>query len=165
MERSRAATFALLSQLPLAEILRPRTQGAWSIKDVLAHIVAWEEEGARRLTLVARGRGDRIVFYDDMAAVDRFNSRAVAAARSTPLPGILRRLIRARQRLVMTLRRLPPRSLNDPAHELPVMVWLREFAWTHESAHRRQMKEWWATRRAQPSGGAKSRPVKRSHAR
>lgn len=164
MERSRAATLALLGQLPPAEILRRRTQGAWSIKDVLVHIAAWEEEGVRRLTLVGRGRGNRIVFYDDMATVDRFNAGVVAAARSTPLREILRRLARSRQRLLATLRRLPLRFLNDPSHELPVTVWLQEFAWTHERAHRRQMKEWWAARRAQLAGGETSRPVRPSDA-
>ena len=152
MEHSRAATLALLRRLPAEEVLRPRTQGAWSIKDTLAHIAAWEEEGDRRLRLIARGRGDRIMFYDDMPAVDRFNARAVASARALPLARVLGRLARARRRLVLTLRRLPPRSLNDPSHELPAVVWLREFAWTHELAHRRQIREWWRSRRAEPAG-------------
>ena len=30
--------------VPERELLRPRTQGRWSVKDVLAHIAAWEEE-------------------------------------------------------------------------------------------------------------------------
>ncbi len=148
MERSRAATLALLRRLPTEEILRPRTQGDWSIKDVLAHIAAWEEEGRRRLILIARGRGDRIVFYDDMPAVDRFNAKAVTQSHSISLARVLRRLTRARQRLVDALRRLPPRSLNDRSHELPVVVWLRQFAWTHERAHRREIREWWTRRRA-----------------
>ena len=56
MERSRLATLSFLSRLPEAEILRRRTQGAWSIKDILAHCVAWEAEGARRLQMIARGQ-------------------------------------------------------------------------------------------------------------
>ncbi len=153
MRRSRAATLALLARLPEDAVRRPRTQGAWSIKDILAHIAAWEEEGARRLELIARGRGARIRFYDTMAEVDRFNARAVAAARRTPLPALLRRLERARARLVRALRRLPPRALADPAHELPVVVWLRQFAWTHERAHRGEIRAWWRSRRARASQG------------
>ncbi len=148
--RSRAATLALLKRLPTEEILGPRTQGDWSIKDVLAHIAAWEEEGTRRLRLIARGQAHRMVFYETMADADRFNARAVAAGRSTSLPGVLRRLARARQHLVATLHRLPPRSLNDSSHELPVVTWLREFAWTHERAHRREIRAWWTRRRIAP---------------
>ncbi len=148
IERSRAATLALIRRLPTEEILRPRTQGDWSIKDVLAHIAAWEEEGTERLKLIARGQAHRMVFYETMADADQFNARAVTAARAASLASVLRRLARARQRLVTALRRLPPRSLNDPSHELPAVTWLREFAWTHERAHRREIRESWARRRA-----------------
>src|SRR5436309_4720073 len=132
MGRSRAATLALLQRMPRAAIERPRTQARWSVKDVLAHIAAWEEEGVRRLRLVARGRGDRIVWYDTMAEADRFNARAVAAGRRLPLRTVLARLQRARTRLLEALRRLPAEALADPTHALPVTRWLREFAWTHE---------------------------------
>lgn len=164
MERSRAATLTLLGRLPEAEILRPRTQGEWSIKDVLGHIAAWEEEGTERLRLITRGQGHRMVFYETMADADRFNVRAVAGARSTPLAGVLRRLARARQRLVAVLRRLPPRSLNDPSHELPVVVWLREFAWTHERAHRREIREWWTRHRAARPRAVRAREAEWSNA-
>jgi hypothetical protein len=147
MARSRTATLALLGRLPADAIERPRTLGGWSVRDVLAHIVAWEEEGARRLDLIRRGRGDRIRFYDTMPEVDRFNARAVAGARRTSLPRLLGRLARSRLRLLAALRRLPPRALVDPTHELPVVVWLREFAWTHEEAHRREIRAWWAAAR------------------
>lgn len=147
MTRSRAATLALLRRLPEEVLGQPRTQGAWSIQGVLAHIAAWETEGTHRLELIARGRGTRIRFFDTMAEVDRFNARAVAATRRTSLPGLLRRLARTRTGLVAALRRLPPRALADPTHELPVVAWLREFAWTHEQAHRQEIREWWRAHR------------------
>ncbi|HEV8309455.1 MAG TPA: DinB family protein [Methylomirabilota bacterium] len=147
MSRSRAATLALLDRLPEGALLTARTQGDWSIKDVLVHIAAWEEEGRRRLALIARGRGHRIVWYDTMAEADRFNTRAVQAARKAGLPAVRRRLARARAGLIRTLKRLPPRALADPTHDLPVTRWLREFAWTHERAHRRDIREWWRTAR------------------
>lgn len=151
MDRSRAATLRLLARIPEEAVLRPRALGDWSIKDALAHIAAWEEEGTRRLALIARGRGDRIVWYDTMAEVDRFNAAAVRAARRLSLPATLRRLARARAALVSALKRLPPRALADPAHDLPVTTWLREFAWTHETAHRQEIREWW--RRQRPGKG------------
>lgn len=146
--RSRAATLALLARMPREAVERPRTQGDWSIRDVLAHVAAWEEEGTRRLALIARGRADRMVWYETMAEADRFNARAVRAARRTPLPRLLTRLARARAGLVRALRRLPPRALADPTHALPVTVWLAEFALTHEQGHRREIRAWWAARGA-----------------
>lgn len=148
MRRSRAATLALLARIPQEAILRPRTQGAWSIKDVLAHIAAWEEEATRRLRLIARGQAHRMVWYETMADADRFNARAVRLARRASLRGILGRLARARAALTGALRRLPARALGDPAHDLPVAVWLREFAWTHEAGHRLDIRAWWRRARA-----------------
>jgi hypothetical protein len=147
MTRSRAATLALLEQIPEAAILRPRTQGAWSVKDTLAHIAAWEEEGTRRLELIRRGWADRMVWYETMADADRFNARAVRAARRDALGAMRRRLARARTGLVRALRRLPPAALGDPRHALPVTTWLREFAWTHEAGHRQAIREWWRAER------------------
>lgn len=147
MERSRRATLSFLAQLPEREIVRPQTQGRWSIKDILAHIAAWEEEGVRRLALIERGQGHRICFYDDMRAVNRFNARTVAAARVMSVPALLRRLARQRHRLIDALYRLPPRALRDPSHEVPVVGWLPEFAWTHERGHLWEIKAWWKGRR------------------
>lgn len=149
MTRSREATLRFLAGVPERELLRPRTQGRWSVKDVLAHVAAWEGEAVRRFALIARGRGDRIFFYDaDPRAVDRFNARAVAAARSMTLGGVLRRLARVRHRLIERLRRLPAPSLRDPAHRYPVTAWVPEFAWTHERQHLRRLQGWWKGRRA-----------------
>jgi DinB family protein len=142
MTRSRSETLELLRRIPAEALGRPRTQGAWSVRDVLAHVAAWEAEGARRLALIARGRGERIVWYDTPAELDAFNARAVSVARRLAPGAVLRRLAAARGRLLAGLRRLPPSALADPGHALPVTRWLREFAWTHEAAHRRAIRAW-----------------------
>jgi DinB superfamily len=142
MTRSRARTLALVARIAAVEFRQPRTQGAWSIRDVLAHIAAWEAEGARRLALIARGRGHHILWYDTVAELDAFNARVVRSARRLSRGAILRRLAVARGRLVAALRRLPPSALADPDHALPVTRWLREFAWTHEAEHRRAIHAW-----------------------
>jgi hypothetical protein len=148
MTRSRAETLALVRRIPATALRQPRTQSAWSVRDVLVHIAAWEAEGARRLALVARGRGERIVWYDTTAELDAFNARVVRAARRLGPGAVLRRLAAARARLLRGLRRLSAAALADPAHALPVTRWLREFAWTHEGAHRREIRAWARTRRA-----------------
>ena len=155
MQRTRAATLALLRRVPDEEIRRARTQGAWSVKDVLVHIGAWEEEGARRLDLIRRGRGDRVHFYDDITDADRFNARVVAGAARLSTRATLGRLQRARRRLVESLRRLPVSALRDPSHRYPVVGWLPEFAWTHERDHLAEIKAWWAARRPAARRGAR----------
>jgi hypothetical protein len=153
MQGSRAATLALIGRLPAEALGRPATCGAWSIRDVLAHIAAWEREGARRLALIARGQGARIRWYDTTAEIDAFNAQAVRAARRLGAAAVLRRLAGARARLLAALRRLPPRALADPRHALPVTTWLREFAWAHETAHRREIRSWWRAQRPRRATG------------
>lgn len=146
MERSRAASLRFFQRLPERSILEPRTQGQWSVKDTFAHIVAWEEEGARRLELIRRGRGDHIHFFDDMAEADRFNARVVRRARSWSWAELLRRGVRVRASLVRALLRLPPAALDDPSHRYPATAWLPEFAWTHEADHLARIRAWWRRR-------------------
>ena len=79
MTRSRAETLALVRRIPAAALRQPRTQAAWSVRDVLVHIAAWEAEGARRLAQIARGHGDRIVWYDTKAELAALQERFSAA--------------------------------------------------------------------------------------
>jgi hypothetical protein len=146
MARSREATLRFIMRLPERLIAEPRTQGEWSIKDVLAHLVAWEEEAIRRLDFILEGQADRIVFYEDRAAADAFNALAVGRLRRTSLGRLLHRMARTRARLTECLHRLPLARLNDPSHRHPVIEWFPEFAWTHEQDHLRRMQRWWYNR-------------------
>jgi len=145
---SRAATLAFVARLPEREVLRPRTQDRWSVKDVLAHLLTCDEETVRRFRLIARGRADRIYWFESMADADRFNSRSVARARRLSLATVLRRMKRVRADLVKRFERLPPEALSDPAHDYTVVQWLPAPGWSHERDHLNEIKTWWRARRS-----------------
>ncbi len=149
LEAARRSTLALVASLPEGEIVRPRTLDRWSVKDVLAHLMACDEETVRRFKLIARGRGDRIFWFRSMADADRFNARTVGQARRLGLRAVLRRMARARAELVRRFRRLPAESLRDASHEYTVVSWLPTPGWTHERDHMREVRDWWRARRAQ----------------
>ncbi len=155
---SRRSTLAFLTRLPEREILRPRTQARWSVKDVLAHLLACDEETVRRFRLIARGHGDRVHWFHDMADADRFNARSVARARRLALPALLRRMERARADLIEWLERLPTEALRDSSHQYTVVQWLPAPGWTHERDHLSEIRAWWRGRRAVRGG---RRPVAR----
>jgi hypothetical protein len=153
MVASRDATLTFIGRLPEREILRPRTQDRWSVKDVLAHLLSCDEETVRRLRLIARGQGDRIYWFESMADADRFNARTVAAKRPLGLRTVLRRMARVRADLIKRLEALPPEALRDPSHAYPVVEWLPTPGWTHENDHVSEIKAWWrGQRRAVKSG-------------
>jgi hypothetical protein len=146
MTASRRETLSFVRRLPEAEMLQPRTIGAWSAKDVLAHLHACDEETARRFQLIARGHGDRIKWFESMAHADRFNARTVAELRRVGLRTLLRRMARMRSDLVRAFRRLPLASLRDPAHAYPVVEWLPAPGWSHERDHLAEIRAWWSRR-------------------
>jgi hypothetical protein len=149
----RRATLALVDELPRAEIERPRTQDRWSVKDVLGHLLTCDEETVRRFRLIARGRGDRIFWFNSMADAHRFNARSVARTRRLGVAAILRRMARVRDELVDRFERLPAASLRDATHAYTVVQWLPTPGWTHERDHIGEVRAWWRARRKQLRAG------------
>jgi uncharacterized damage-inducible protein DinB len=159
MEASRRATLTFVARLPDGEVLRPRTQDRWSVRDVLAHLLGCDEETVRRFRLIARGHGNRIHWFNDMADADRFNARAVTRVRRLGLRILLRKMERARADLIEWFERLPGEALRDPSHEYTVMQWLPAPGWTHEQNHLGELRAWW---RARPSARAARQPGRRA---
>src|SRR5439155_15846237 len=144
----RRSTLAFVGRLPESEILRPRTQDRWSIKDVLAHLTTCDEETVRRFQLIARGQAGRIHWFESMADADRFNARSVAGARRLGLPALLRRMERAHVEVLEGLERLPIEALRDPSHAYPVVEWLPAPGWSHEQEHLSEIRAWWRRQRS-----------------
>lgn len=152
MKTSREATLAFVARLPESDMTRPRTQDRWSIKDVLGHLLACDEETMRRFRVIARGRGDRIRWFRGVADADRFNARTVARARRLPLRTLIHRMTRVRSDLIKSFERLPIESLRDPSHEWTVVEWLPAPGWSHERDHMSEIKTWWRNRRTARAG-------------
>ena len=142
----RRGTLAFIAGLPEPEIRRARTQDRWSVKDVLAHLLACDEETNRRLALIERGQADRIQWFESMAHADRFNARSVARLRRLGLAALRRRMQRAHAELIERLERLPAEALADPSHAYPLVEWLPAPGWAHEQEHIGEVRAWWRTR-------------------
>lgn len=153
MTATRAATLALVARLPAPEILRPRTQDRWSVKDVLGHLLSCDEETLRRFRLITRGHGHRIHWFESMADADRFNARSVARTRRLGLATVLRRMARVRAELIEVFERLPAEALRDPSHDYTVVQWLPAPGWSHERDHAREIQAWARARRGGRSRG------------
>ena len=70
----------------------------WSVKDVLAHVTAWEEEALKHLPLIiAGGIPPR---YAAQGGIDAFNARKTQEGRRRSLAEILRRRDQTHARLV-----------------------------------------------------------------
>jgi DinB family protein len=146
LRASRRETLAVIDRLPREALMEPRTQDRWSVKDVLGHFMACDEETARRFRHIAAGHPERIKWFESLAYADRFNARTVAAARRLGLPTVLRRMAKARAEMVHLFQRFTPDVLSDPSHAYPVVDWLPAPGWSHEREHMAGVKAWWRAR-------------------
>lgn len=94
---------ALLEQTPVG--LRDRTGacGSWSVRQVAAHVVGWEWEGARRLRLLANDETLPAAVYD----VDRMNAANVEVRAKSDWVATLDELARASRTFGLAAARLP----------------------------------------------------------
>jgi len=150
---SRKETLAFIKRLSRDEIREPHTQDRWSVKDVLGHFMACDEETVRRLKHIAAGHPERIKWFESLDYANRFNARTVAGARRLSLPTVLGRMARARADLVKRLARLPPGAYRDPSHAYPMTEWLPAPGWSHEREHMAEVKAWWRRRHGERRAG------------
>jgi len=89
----------------------------WSVKDALAHITAWEQEGARLLAGVIDGT-ERPRRYGD-EEIERFNEEAVAARRGRTLDELVGEADGAHAAMLAAVGRLPEEvDENSPAYKI-----------------------------------------------
>jgi uncharacterized protein (TIGR03083 family) len=108
LERLDGAWTALVESyagLPDARLVEPGVVDDWSVKDVLAHVTAWEEEALKHLPLVIGGGTPPR--YAAQGGIDAFNARAVEASRGRSLAEVLRRRDLTHARLVDYVRSQP----------------------------------------------------------
>jgi hypothetical protein len=173
---TRHSALAFIARLPEAEVRRPRTIARWSVKDVLAHLATCDEETVRRFRLIARGRADRIFWFESMADADRFNAKETARLRRLSVAAVCRRFERAGSEVARWLERLPAEALSDSSHAYAVVDWLPVPGWDHVIDHLNEVTAWWraeqraAARRTTAArrrrdGRAPGRPVRAAGSR
>ncbi len=99
VERNWAELAAAARGLTDDEMSRPNTAGEWSLKDVFAHIAAWEEEAARRINEIAQGEGQSLT-WPTREEEDAFNAAAVEKSRPQSLEQVMKRLEECHQDLM-----------------------------------------------------------------
>ena len=100
----------LISPLSESQMTAPALDAGWSIKDVLAHISAWEGRCAGWLEAVARGETPERPEVND---VDGANARDYAAAQHQPLSNVLATSRDAHAAMIRSVEALSEADLAD----------------------------------------------------
>ena len=108
IERFRADMARLLdtvSSLPTAQ-RAGAVYGRWTVKEILAHIAAWDRELRRGIDELLSGQMPALVRYASRVGEPQFNARAVDASREAPFADVLAELEGAHQGLVSRIEAL-----------------------------------------------------------
>ena len=112
LTQQRAMLFQATAFLPDDELTRRPAIGAWSIKDILAHITAWEAETVHAIEQLLRGERPAIV---DISNIDAWNSEQARSSWDASLPTVTANLIFTRQRLLDLVAELTDEQWGLPA--------------------------------------------------
>lgn len=121
-----------------AELLEPGVTGAWSVRDIIAHVTWWEEEALTHLPLIlAGGRPPRYsVTYGGIAA---FNATRTEQRKGLSLAAVLRQRDEVHRRLIALIEGAPEAQLEG---ETRFRRRIRLDAYGHYPKHARAIRRW-----------------------
>jgi DinB family protein len=121
-----------------AELLVPGVTGAWSIKDIIAHVSWWEGEALTHLPLIlAGGRPPR--YSVTYGGIDAFNARMTERKKDLSLAEVLRQRDDIHRRLIALIRRAPETQMT---RETRFRRRLRLDTYGHYPKHARAIHAW-----------------------
>jgi len=85
--------------LPDSELLEPGVTGAWSVRDIIAHVTTWEEEALKHVPLVLIGK--RPPRYSvTYGGIDAFNAQTTRQKENLSLTEVFRQQEEVHHRLI-----------------------------------------------------------------
>ena len=81
-----------------SQLMEPGVSGAWSVRDILAHVTTWEEEALKHLPLILKG-GRPPRYSVQYGGIDAFNTRMTEQKRNLSLFEVRGRLAGTHSRL------------------------------------------------------------------
>ena len=75
--------------------------GAWSVRDIIAHVTSWDEEALKHLPLVLKGGKPRVLL--DVCGIDEFNALMTEQKKDLSLPEVQRQMNDTHRRVLKYL--------------------------------------------------------------
>jgi hypothetical protein len=134
MAESRRTLRSALDRASPEALERPGTWGAWSIKDLLAHITYWQGVATDRLQKIAAGRMDEIVWIDE-GEIDALNANVYQANKDRPLAEMREAFDVAYLTLRTAIKSLRPAVYAADQQPGPVRYWVAGNSYLHDEEH------------------------------
>ena len=121
-----------------SQLLVPGVTGAWSVRDIVAHVTTWEEEALKHLPSVLRGQTPPR-YSVTYGGIDAFNTRMTEQKKNLPLSEVRRQLSRTHRELLDFLEIVPEEYF---AGETRFRHRLRLDTYGHYPKHARAIRKW-----------------------
>ncbi len=163
MQQEHAALEALLNTLDAARVTQPGVYGALSVKDVLAHIAAWQGMEVGWLQTSLRGEpvvrfapGYELTNDDGDAVTDRLNAHVFEENRDKPFATVLAALRTGHTGLIEVVQTMTEDDLRaaqrfDWWDGEPIWTSIAGNSYEHVREHRALIESWRASG-GQPTG-------------
>ena len=118
-------------------VVEPGVVGEWSVKDLMGHVAAWEEEALAAVSLIAEGK--RLPRYSAYGGIDAFNDTRWRRFRSLPVEEVRSWFVETHARLLDYLGRVPEGLF---VRESRFRRRLRLDTYGHVPEHTHQVRVW-----------------------
>lgn len=136
---------AALAQLNESQMTQPGVESNWSVKDVLAHIVAWEQRMVLWVGQALRGEVPAIpATWDE---VHRLNEQSYWENRDRPLSEVLAEFQRSYPEALAVVEAAPEEDLMNPERfgwreGVPLARVVAANTWWHYAEHIESIQAW-----------------------
>ena len=138
LDRAWEALKASYAGLSDAELLEPGVTGAWSLKDIIAHVTCWEHEALTYLPLILAG-GRPPKYSVKYGGIDAFNAQMTDQTRELSLSEVLRQRDDTHGRLIELIETVPVEQI---ARETRFRRRLRLDSYSHYPGHAEEIRVW-----------------------
>jgi|SRR3989344_1871501 len=80
----------LVLSLPEKLVFKPKTLGEWSIKDIIAHLAAWNWEAVAEIDRVLKNKATWPARYKDKVGENEFNKKEVEKRKNISWPEVIK---------------------------------------------------------------------------
>ncbi len=141
---ARARLDAAIEGLSPDELTKPGVVGEWSVKDLMAHVTAWDVDLLTNLGKARRGQKPGRTAWDT-AGIEAQNAAWYAELKDRPLEPVLVDYDGVHQQLLRQLEQLSDAELAAAAAWLqgrPLFQYFVDHVVTHESEHAADLEAW-----------------------
>lgn len=144
LQEERAGLVAAIEGLSQDAMLRPGVIGMWSVKDILAHLTAWESELVTALARLDPSREPQLLQIED---IDEWNAEQYHANAPRPLDLVLGDFHGVHRQLLKMVEDLDEATLTSVQRFRwmegePLTYLIAENAFWHEREHAEEIRLW-----------------------